>query len=84
MGHLSTVSGMSNNPINVDNYNSDDQGSITSETSNLPTILANRRRIAINSVKLDSHIMLTPQEKISKPNVSLKNNLEFILYFRML
>ena len=84
MGHLSIISGMSNNPIDVDDYNSDDQGSITSETSNFSNVSANRRRIAINSVKLVSRIMLTPQEKISKPNVSLKNDLEFILYFRML
>ena len=67
MGHLSTISGMSNNPIDVDDYNSDDQGSIMSEMSNLPTILVNHRRIAITLVKLASHIMLTPQEKSPNP-----------------
>ena len=50
-----------NNPMDIDDYGSDVQ-STQSEQSTLSTVSANHRRIARNSVKLASHIMLTPQE----------------------
>ena len=76
--------GISNNPIDVDDYSSGDQESIASEASDLSTVSANRRLVAHNSVKLASHIMIQPRETFARRAVPLKDDPEFGLYFRML
>ncbi|EJK75020.1 hypothetical protein THAOC_03268, partial [Thalassiosira oceanica] len=78
-------------PIDIDDYNPDDGGSVSSQQSNMSTLSANHRKIASNSQKLATHIMHTPDGRFAtlrnnkgSTTIPLKNDPEYSLYFRML
>ena len=81
-------------PIDIDDYNPDDGGSVSSQQSyrsSMSTLSANHRKIASNSQKLATHIMHTPGGRYAalhnnrgSMKIPLKNDPEYSLYYRML